>query len=529
MSVRAICHVVAGILLGCLALPTSAQVSERLGSVTFPTSCAGDVQKPFERGVALLHSFVYEEAEPQFADVFKRDPHCAIALWGEAMSIYYPLWFEPSTDTLAHGRELIDEARKLQAGTQRERDYIAALASFYDGSEKTDYESRTAAYAHAMEGLAAQHPEDHEAAIFYALALLATPAPKDAPLANRLQAAEILMPLYTSLPDHPGVIHYLVHAYDTPELAKRGLPMARRYAQIAPSAPHAVHMPSHIFTLIGLWREDIASNLAAERAGAPPEASNTGHGLPPLHFLDFLSYAYLQVGNEAETQKIIDQISSAEAGLMPMMQKHALLLLSELPVRYALELHQWSKAASLAPVEGAPQSAQADTYWARAIGAARSADLEAARRNVKQFETLESPSGPNDPDTEAKDFEAKAWIAHGEHRDDEAITALREADKIQENADTTAHDWMAASALEMLADLLLELNRPAEALDEYHAALKLTPNRLDALYGAARSATKAGRQDEATSYFKQMLENCSGSTSPRPELKEAREFVQNRQ
>jgi len=502
----------------------AAQTNERLGSVTFPISCTADLQKPFERAVSLLHSFVYEEAQPQFEDVFKKDPHCAVALWGEAMSIYFPLWFQPNAETIQHGQELIEQAQKIGAKTERERSYIDALATFYKGSE-TDYQARTDAYAHAMKDLAARYPDDHEAAIFYALALLAATPPKDAPLSNRIKAAEILRPLYGLLPNHPGVTHYLIHAYDTPSLAQLGLPMARHYAEVAPSAAHAVHMPAHIFTLLGLWQEDIDSNLAAEDAGRQPAGPVDQSHLLPLHFMDFLSYAYLQVGREDQTQKIIERLGAGIAELPPMMKNHARLLLAEIPGRYALDLRQWSRATSLKPPDGAPRPAQAITYWARTIGAARSGNLAQARENLHHFEELESPADLNDLVEYAKKLEALAWVAHSEGADDKAIAELREADQLQQNADTTAHDWMGASALEMLADLLLELNRPSEALSEYQAALRLTPNRFDALYGAARSAAKAGKPEDAAAYYAQIQKNCQGSGSNRPELVEAREFL----
>lgn len=507
-----------------IAARPGTQINERLGSVTFPTSCTADLQKPFERAVSLLHSFVYEDAQAQFEDVFRKDPHCAIALWGEAMSMYYPLWYQPNAATIQHGQEFIQQAQKIGAKTERERSYIDALATFYKGSG-TDYQARTDAYAHAMQDLAARYPDDHEAAVFYALALLAATPPKDAPLSNRRKAAEILKPLYGLLPNHPGVTHYLIHAYDTPSLAQLGLPMARHYAEVAPSAAHAVHMPSHIFTLLGLWQDDIDSNLAAEEAARQSANPMDQSHLLPLHFMDFLSYAYLQVGREDQTQKIIQQLGAGIAELPPMMKNHARLLLAEIPARCELDLRHWSRAASLKPPDGASRTAQAATYWARTIGAARSGNLAQARESLHQFEEFESTTDLGDPVEHAKKLEASAWVAHSEGADDKAIAELREADQLQQNADTTAHDWMGASALEMLADLLLELNRPSEALSEYQAALRLTPNRFDALYGAARSAAKASKPGDAAAYYAQIQKNCQGSNSERPELTEAREFL----
>lgn len=321
------------------------------------------------------------------------------------------------------------------------------------------------------------------------------------------------------MPNHPGVCHYLIHAYDTPKLAERGLPMARHYAQVAPAAAHALHMPSHIFILLGLWDEAINSNLAAE------EAAGQGVRTLPLHFLDFISYAYLQVGKEGEVQKIIEQIASARSSLMPMMQTHASLLLAQLPARYALEMKDWSKAASLPLQSNAPKLALAVTYWAKAVGAARSSDVTAAREGLKEFEASQSPADLRDSEAQVHDLEAKAWIAYAESKKEEAVATLQQADRIEESAGTTAHDWMGASALEKLADLLLDMNRPDEALRQYEAAMRLTPNRFDVLYGAAQSAIAAGRPNVAHTYFEKLVANCRGSMSSRAELQQARQFI----
>jgi len=506
------------LLLGRACAAGSA-AEERLGSVSFPTSCAADLNLPFQRAVALLHSFDYENAGQQFADIAKKDPACGIALWGQAMSIYYPLWFEPDEATLKRGRDLLEQAQKVGAKTTRERDYIQALAVFYQDSSSLNYAARTAAYSREMERVMLRYPQDREAAIFCALSLLALAPPKEAPLQNRLRAAAILAPLFTRLPDHPGVLHYLIHAYDTPQLAARGLPAAHRYAKIVSSASHAVHMPSHIFTLLGLWQDAIDSNLAAERL-----ARSQG-GMIPLHFLDFLHYDYLQVGRESEAGQIIQQIAEAQPKLMRMMQSHALLLRAELPARQALDLHRWSEAASLQPPLDAPKEAQAYSYWACAIGAAHLGDAASARQNLQRSITLDPATVSDDPKAPVRQLEAEAWIAHAEGKNDEAIAKLREADRMEENAATTAHDWMGAPALEMLGDLLRDLNRPKDALAEYEAALKLTPNRFDGLYGAGVSSEEADLTKHAIRYYSKLVDQTKSSASDRPELVAARHFL----
>lgn len=500
----------------CVAGPAD---KEQLGKISFPTSCSAEVNISFQRAVALLHSFDYENAEQQFADIAKKDPTCGIALWGQAMSIYYPLWFEPDDATLKRGHDLIERAQRVGAQTERERGYIHALALFYQDSLNLNYGARTAAYSQAMERLMLRYPQDHEAAIFCALSLLALKPTTDAPLQNRLKAAAILNPLFSILPDHPGVLHYLIHAYDTPQLAERGLPAARRYAKIASSASHAVHMPSHIFTLLGLWQDAIDSNLAAQ------SLARSQGGMLPLHFLDFLHYEYLQIGHESEAQQIIQQIAQAQEKLMPMMKRHALLLGTELPARQALDLRRWSEAASLQVPQDAPKEAEAYVYWARAIGAARLSDTAPARRNLERAEALDPPAVSDDPKALVRRLEGDAWIAHAEHKDDEAIAELREAAEMEENAATTAHDWMSAPALEMLADLLLELNRPKDALAEYEASLRIAPGRFDALYGAGNSSEKDGLMKQAAHYYSILVDQTKTGASDRPELAAARHFL----
>ena len=506
------------LVLGC-ACPVGLLAEERLGSVSFPNSCAADVNLPLQRAVALLHSFDYENAGQQFADIAKKDPACGIALWGQAMSIYYPLWFEPDEATLKRGRDLLERAQKVGAKTARERDYIQALAVFYQDSSSLNYAARSAAYSREMERIMLRYPQDHEAAIFCALSLLALAPPKDAPLQNRLKAAAILAPLFTTLPDHPGMLHYLIHAYDAPELAARGLPAARRYAQVASSTSHAAHMPSHIFALLGLWQDAIDSNLAAKAL-----ARRQG-GMLPLHFLDFLHYEYLQIGHEADAQQIIQQIAEAQPKLMPMMQRHALLLRTELPASQALDLHRWSEATSLQPPLNAPKEAQSYVWWATAIGAAHLGDAETARQNLQRSKALDTGNVSDDPKAPVRQLEAEAWIAHAERKNDEAIAKLRQADSIEENAATTAHDWMGAPALEMLGDLLRELNRPKDALAEYEAALQLTPNRFDGLYGAGVSSEEGGLTKQATQYYSKLVDQTKSSASDRPELVAAKHFL----
>src|SRR6202451_2432698 len=288
----------------------------QLGTVRFPVSCAAAVKKPFQRGVALLHSFWYEEAEKEFLQIAKDDRNCAMAHWGVAMSLWHQLWNQPDEKVIARG---LNEVHKAQAAdkkvTARERDYIAAIAAFYDNSAKLDHDARARAYSDAMQKVYEKYPDDHEAAVFYALSLLASDPHEDATFARRRQAAAILEKLFATEPDHPGVAHYLIHAYDKPQLAQLGIPAARRYAQVAPAAPHALHMPSHIFARVGLWQDDINSNLASIASARKTAAMGMGGEGHQFHAMNFLVYAYLQSGREADAAKVIDEIKT-----MPKMK-----------------------------------------------------------------------------------------------------------------------------------------------------------------------------------------------------------------
>jgi tetratricopeptide (TPR) repeat protein len=502
----------------------------QLGTVHFPISCAASVQKPFARGVALLHSFWYEEAEKEFLDIAKDDPHCAMAHWGVAMSIWHQLWDQPAPKVIAGGLDEAKSAEKLEASaTPREKAYITAVAAFYSDSAKLDHPARAKAYSAAMNKVYESYPDDHEAAAFYALSLLASEPHNDATFANRKEAAAILEKLFASEPDHPGVAHYLIHAYDKPQLAQLGIPAARRYAQVAPAAPHALHMPSHIFARVGLWQDDINSNLASVAATRKTAAMGMGGEGHQFHAMNFLVYAYLQSGREADAQKIIDEIKT-----MPKMQSMygpdydpQTAALSGFPALYDLELRHWSDAASLSPVPGALPGDLEITYWARAIGAARSENLTQAHKDLEQIEALRqkfvAAKKPDSAEAAAQDYqEAEAWILHAEGEDDKAVAMLR---AIADKNDKLGDEPQSIPAREMLADLLLESKRPQQALLEYQTALKLNPNRFNGLYGAARAAEAAGKQSDANEYYALLLKTCEGANSTRPELSHAKELL----
>jgi len=502
----------------------------QLGTVHFPSSCSAAMQKPIERGVAMLHSFWYEEAEKEFQQIEKHDPQCAIARWGVAMSLWHQLWNRPDMPTLERAGAELKEARSLQA-TPREKDYIAALSAFY-AHPKKPYQKRASAYSKAMEKVAQRNPDDHEAAAFYALSLLAAEPDHDKTNEYRNKAAAVLEKLFAEEPNHPGVAHYLIHTYDKSDMAQQGLPAARKYAQLAPAAPHALHMPAHIFARLGLWQDDIDSNVASVAATRKEAAMHMGGEGHQFHALDFLMYAYLQTGREQDAQKIIDEVRA----MPPMKDMYGMgfdprqFALSAFPASYALELHQWNEAAQLTPVTEAGDFDQSITYTARAVGAARSGNVAQVQKELAQLEGIKKKLSANKK-KERGEYEgvtdeltvAKAWLAYAEGKRDEGIRLLRTvADKEEGEAEAS----QGVPAHEMLGDMLLEDGHAEQALAEYETTLKTNPGRFNSLYGAATAAAALGKGDQAKTYYSQLLKNCVSSHSERSELKRAREEVE---
>jgi hypothetical protein len=523
-----------GAALSCNAVaqePPHHHEDEQLGTVSFPTSCPPSVQKAFERGVALLHSFWYEEAEKQFVAVTAEAPECAMAHWGVAMSLYHQLWERPDAADLERGWEEMQKAQAQVGRTDREQDYIAALSAYYRGYESKDHLARASAYASGMERTYQDNPADHEAAAFYALSLLASEPPNDTTFANRKKAIPILNELFAKDPDQPGVAHYLIHSCDRPQLASMGLAAARRYAQIAPSSPHALHMPSHIFIRLGLWQEAIDSNLASIAATRKTAAMHMGGEGHQFHAMDFLQYAYMQKGDDVHARALVDEVN----GMAPMDHDMGMDMLafgrSEFAARYALERRQWAEAAKLEPVKSADLEASLITYYARAIGAARSGDAAGAASDIDQFNAQvdQLRKGPHAYVVEYIDVQEdtlKAWLAFAQGRVDDALRLMRSA---ADRQDARGLEEVEAPEREMLADMLLELKRPEEALTEYEATLKEAPGRFNTLYGAARSAELANHADKAETYYSALLKGCDGGTqSDRPELAHAKSLVASR-
>ncbi len=512
--------------------------SEQLGKVSFPVSCSPASQKDFERGVALMHSFEYEQAQAQFTEITKSDPSCAMAHWGIAISLFHQIWDHPQPETLARGHEEMMTAQKLGAKTPREQGYIAALAIFYSDPTSTDYLKRATAYSMAMGKLYRQNPTDVEAGAFYALSLLASAPPEDLTLANKKKAVAVLIPLFQRDPDHPGLAHYIIHSCDNPEMASTGLAAARSYAGIASSSAHAVHMPSHIFARLGLWQEDIQANLKSVGLIEAQKSGEMYMGGHELHAMHFLLYAYLQTGQDAKAKQIVEQseqiiAAASKTGNDTGMTEYYDFASAHFPALYDLEMHHWADAAALQPAAGAPAHVQVITYWARTIGSARAGDVEATRTNARKYDDAEDAVRKSKYAyrLEGPDFmrgEVQAWLAFAGKKNDEALTEMRQ---VADQQDKVGKAEVDIPAREMLADMLLELNQPELALVEYEKAMKIDPNRFNELAGAGRAAELAHQMKKANFYYAKLLKNCDdGKNSERPELRRAKvELAKNEQ
>jgi tetratricopeptide (TPR) repeat protein len=498
----------------------SAAPPDQLGKVNFPVSCTAEVQPTIEKGLALLHSFQYTESEKTFAEAANREPKCAIAYWGKAMALFHQLWDFPDDKTLKQGRKDIEKAQKLHSASPREQGFIDAAAAFFQKKSKMTHAERTQAYSSALEKFHAQYPGDVEFSAFYALSLVSLAEEDVDPTANLKKAISMLDPLLQQHPDHPGVAHYMIHATDRPEFAAQGLDAARRYAAIAPDSAHAMHMPSHIFVRLGLWPDSITSNIAANASGAHAAEMHLAESHYQTHAMDFLSYSYLQSGQEAQAREVTEHTGH----VVGASDEDKAYDRAYLAARTALELHRWKEAAAL-PVPAIRKNWQDTTYWARAIGAARSGDVAGAESSVKELTQLvadrekrSKKRGYAVSTAKATDLrEAEAWLAFAKGKSEEALEELRAA---ADRQDKDGGESVGIPAREMLADMLRELKRPSEALAEYRTVLKNSPNRFDALHGAILSAAAVkspATDNEAQAFSRQFLGLCIMSKADRPE------------
>ena len=524
----------------------------KVGTVDFPTSCSEKVQPDFLRGMALLHSFFYEEARRVFTSVTERDARCAMAYWGVAMSWYHPIWAAPTDQELAWGLEAVQKAEaaaNAAKATERERDWIAAVAAYYRAAKDaaggpvgqschgpTDAGTRRAAFAQAMERLHAKYPSDVEAGAFHALSLIQS-SPTKEQLPTQLEAAEILEPLWKAHPNHPGLVHYLIHAYDYPSLAEKGLAAADYYATIAPWVPHALHMPSHIYTRLGMWQKSIEANAASSQAARAyaqqyhPDAANYNE----LHALDYLAYGYLQTAQDKKAREVAERLAGITK-TYPEVDFAVAYAAGAIPARIALERQAWQEAAALPSpnerfVAKFPFDA-AHVELAHALGRVRTGDVAGARRAAARIQELHDAS--TDPrfayfkrQLELQQLAIGGWIAWAEKRDDEAIALLRYA--ADEEDALGKHPVSPGSIIpvrEMLGDLYLELGRPGDALSAYQQSLVLNPARYRAIAGAGRAAEKAGQPEVARDYYRKLLDLAKAGDGQRPETEHARAFME---
>lgn len=521
------------VTFGC-TLAVLAETPERLGTVSFPASCAASQQVAINRGLALVHDFWYEESERQFKEILKADPACAIARWGIAMSLYHQIWNRPGAAVMTQGWSELEKA--AGAKTAREREYISALSVFYKpGPQK--YQQRVDLYSSAMRELHAHYPDDIDATAFYALSLLADVAPGDTSLSKEHHALALLTPLLAKYPDHPGIAHYIIHACDNPSMAQQGLHAAERYGVIAPSGAHAAHMGGHIFARLGMWREDINANLAAVAAAQKAAESNRGGGFDQLHPDDFLLYAYLQSGQDAPAKALLESSAAmlkhmagmpgmVEDGMETMVPAYS----TEFPVIYALERRDWKTVAAMPPFAGAPADVQTMTYWGHAIADGHLKNGDAAKADLAKYENLmeQVKKGPRaylaegtGPQIETGTI--RAWTAYAQGDSARALGLMRESADLQ---DKVGQGEVDIPVREMLADMLLDLKRPQEALVEYDRALQLSPNRFNGLYNAGVAAEAAGDKTKASQYYTTLLKvTDNGLHTTRAETAHAKAYI----
>ena len=520
------------------------------GTVDFKVSCAPEARSEFIRGVALLHSFFYEEARRVFTEVAAKDPNCAMAQWGIAMTWWHPIWTPPTPDEMSAGKAAIQKAMAMKAGTDLERGFITALNTYYntaDGPTTGEVgqschgpvgpRDRVIAYEKAMRTLYERYPDDVETQTFYALAVLAVgyANPTDTTLSNQLKAAGILERLWKKNPNHPGVAHYLIHSYDYPSLAERGLAAARSYGSIAPWVPHALHMPSHIFTRLGMWEESIAANRSsadASRAYAAMRHRDATEA-EELHALDYMAYSYLQEAQDNKAKEIVDFVATVRK-TNPELEFSAAYALAAIPARYALERNAWSEAATL-PVPELPHWSSFPSFeglieYSHALGRAHTGDVEGARKAIDRMQQLRELSTDPRLDYFKRHLDlqiqaASAWVTYSQGKKDEAVNLLRRAADAE---DILGKHPVSPGALvparEQLGDLLLTLKRPKEAQREFEAALKIYPGRFRGLYGAAQAAEQNGEKEKADHYYAKLTEQTAKADGSRSELAQLREY-----
>ena len=515
------------IVTACVSLvqPAQAQsIDHKLGLVHFETSCTPDAAAAFDQGMLYQHSFWYRASQREFNKALKADPGCAIAYWGIALSLLWNPHTAPPAQNLADGAAALAKAREVGARTERERDYIAALSAMYADYDKVDHHTRVLNYMNAMEQLAAKYPNDDEAQIDYAISLNVGASPADKTYANQLKGAAILEKIWVRQPDHPGIAHYLIHLYDTPALAERGLTAARLYAKVAPDAPHALHMPSHIFTRVGSWQESIDSNIASVRA-----AKEDSEAADQLHAQDYEVYAYLQLGEDSKAKAVIDDMMAVPVTNATFLSSAYALAAS--PARYAVERGDWKAASALEVRSSSLPYITALSWFAKGLGAARTGDTAGAQTAIAQLVSLRDLLREKKDAywSEQVDIQSRivtAWTQLAIRHQDEALKTMSAAadaeDKTEKHPVTPGQ---LAPARELYGAMLLQAARPADALTAFEATMRKEPNRLDATIGAANAAAAAGDGAKARRYYAAAVTQASDSSVTRPEIADARAWL----
>jgi len=513
--------------------PKDKSKGEKLGRVQFKTSCSPQAQREFEIALARLHSFHFPETIRAFTAIPQTDPTCAIAYWGLAVSIRpNPLVGPWDAATLKRGLEAVEKGEAIGAKTERERDWLAAIKEFYKDFNKVDQDTRTRNYEKAMEALTGKYPNDVEAKVFHALALNETFDHKD--MAPLLKAIRILKPLDKKYPDHPGITHYLIHSYDFAPIAKQGVAVANKYAKIAPAAPHAVHMPSHIYSMVGMWNESIASNIKSNQVSKEysTQAKLDGVLVGVPHALDFMQYAYLQLGQDSKARALVDECAEIKKVIGPVSAGNTAR--AAVPARYMLERQDWKGAAQLQPLGTPFPAAEAITHFARAMGAARSGNPAAAQADVEKLKGLRGGLEKAKQSYWAEQVEvqilgAQAWIAKARGNLEEALKFMRAAADLEDGSEKhVAMENRLYPMRELLADMLMELGAPSVALNEYEASMKNAPNRLRGYYGAAKAAEASGDKQKAAGYFSKLAQLTRKGDGDRAEIRESKQRVASR-
>jgi hypothetical protein len=509
---------------------------EKLGTVHFATSCNAGAQKEFDRAVALLHSFQFRRAIEGFNAVLREDAACGIAYWGIALSDWSNPFAAGMKDQgqLQAGRESVERGNTVAAKTERERAYLAAVGKLYSDFENAPQQARLIAYRDATRDVAAKYPEDHEAQIFYALALAASEDPADKTYAGRLQAGAILEKLFEEEPTHPGLAHYIIHTYDVPALAERALVAARRYSEIAPDAPHALHMPSHTFTRTGYWQESIDSNIAAAAA-----ARREGQTAEELHATDYEIYAYLQTGQDEAARRVLDSLPETVSRFDPTVvisgaggPSVGYFALAAIPARYALERRDWQQAVQLPLRETPFPHTDAMTWFARGLSAARLKQAPAANESATALQQIRDRLSKASENywalqVEIQELAVRAWAALATGKKEEALRQMKSAAELEDGTEKSAvTPGPLAPARELLGEMLLEMNEPARALEQFEATLTKEPGRFRALYGAARAAQLSGNRGASQRYFRELLKVCVHADKlARSEITEAQRAI----